>query len=78
MSVPQRMQYFPFGGGGIGPTAPGTTAIGAAYAPGGVTGTYMGGAARAGPPSGTTGVAVGPAGTAGPGGEAGASTCGSV
>ena len=38
MTVPHRTQYFPLGGGGIGPTAPGTAATGYAYAPGGVTG----------------------------------------
>ncbi len=72
------MQYFPLGGAGIGPTAPGTTAIGAAYAPGGVTGTYIGAADRAGggagggaPPG---GVAAAPPAGAGPAG----STCGSV
>ncbi len=48
MSVPQRTQYLASGGGRIGPTAPGTAATGAAYAPGGATGTYGKGEAAPG------------------------------
>jgi len=44
MIVRHRTQYFPLGGGGIGPTAPGTEAAGTAYTEGGDDGTYRGGA----------------------------------
>jgi len=40
MTVRQRIQYFPPGGGGIGPTAPGTGGASTAYPPGGYTDWY--------------------------------------
>ncbi len=39
MTVRHRTQNLPLGGGAIGPVAPGTEPMGAAYEVGGVTGT---------------------------------------
>jgi hypothetical protein len=62
MSVAHRMQYFAFGGGGIGATAPGTWGAGTAYTP---DGTSLGAVRRGG----DGGV------RRNPGGGAGGSTC---
>jgi hypothetical protein len=66
MIVRHRTQYFPLGGGEIGPTAPGIEATGTAYAEEGGNGTYRGGAGDI-----AAGGAVGAAAAPGAGREAG-------